>query len=123
METTQTSHGNSFLEVNLKIIIKKVLKRKWFFALSIFLCCTLAYLYLKTQTPTYEVKTTLLIDTQGNGMLSSESKYVDGNISLLDQEKNLFNEKSILKSYELINDTPALKLSCFKLSKSIPEFR
>ena len=104
METTQTSNSNSFLEVNLKIILKKIFKRKWFFAASILLCCTVAYLYLKTQVSTYEVKTTLLIDPQGNSMLG-ESKFVDGNMSLLEKEKNLFNEKSILKSYGLVEQT------------------
>ena len=105
METTQTSNANSFLEVNLKIIIKKILKRKWFFAVSIFLCCTIAFLYLKTQVSTYEVKTTILIDTQGNSSMLGESKYVEGGVSIMDKEKNLFNEKSILKSYGLIKQT------------------
>ncbi len=105
METTQTTSSNSFLEVNLKIIIKKIFKRKWFFAISVFLCCTIAYLYLKTLTSTYEVSATLLIDQQGKNSLLGDSKYIDGNVALIDQEKNLFNEKGILKSYSLIKQT------------------
>ena len=105
MENTQHSNANSFLEVNLKIIIKKILKRKWLFALSIFLCCTVAYLYLKTTVSTYEISTTLLIDVSGQNSLLGESKYVEGKVALTDKEKNLFNEKSILKSYSLVKQT------------------
>ncbi len=105
METTQNSTGSSFLEVNLKILIKKILRRKWFFAISIFLCCTVAFLYLKTQVPTYEISTTLLIDAKGKNSLLGPSKYVEGDISMVEKDKNLFNEKGILKSYSLIKKT------------------
>ena len=105
METKHNSSGSSFLEVNLKILIKKVLKRKWFFALSIILCCTTAFLFLKTQVPTYEVSTTLLIDTKGKSTLLGPSKFVEGDISPTVKNKNLFNEKGILKSYSLIKQT------------------
>jgi capsular polysaccharide biosynthesis protein len=104
METTKSSFASSFSEVNLKIIFKKILKRKVFFIVSVFLCCLAAFLYLKTTVNVYEVSTTILIDPEGKKSLLSPSDYIEGGVGLLEEEKNLFNEKSILKSFSLLNE-------------------
>lgn len=96
---------NAPQEVNLKQFFQKVYKNKWLFVLSIgsFLAITLAYIFLAT--PKYEVSTSILIDASGSNRALGESKYIEGGVSLIEVEKNLYNEVGILKSFSLVRQT------------------
>lgn len=95
---------NAGHEVNLKLFFQKVLQNKLFFAASIGTCILLALVYVKLATPKYEASTSILIDASGSRALS-DSQYVDGGVSLIDVEKNLYNEIGIIKSFSLIRQT------------------
>ncbi len=106
--------GNTFSEVNLKVLIEKILARKWLVVFSLIACLSVAYAYNKIAHPTYEAHTSLLIDPFGKSRALGESKYVEGGVSLIGAEKNLYNEIGILKSYNLISS--ALEELDFELS-------
>lgn len=91
--------------INLKFIFQKIYQYKLFFIASIILCSLLALVYLKLATPEYEVSTSILIDTKGNNRALGDSQYVGGGVSLMEMEKNLYNEIGIIKSYSLIEQT------------------
>ncbi len=105
MKERSDENINTGQEVNLKTFFKKVYKNKLLFLLSIgsFVAAALAYIYLAT--PKYEVSTSILIDPYGRNRVLGESKYVDGGVSLIEMEKNLYNEIGIIKSYSLIKQT------------------
>ena len=94
---------NTFSEINLKVLIRKILKRKLLFAISIILCLAVAYIYIKLAIPMYEVKTLLLIDSSGNSRMLGESKYVEGKVGQIGTVKNLNNEIVTLKTFNLVN--------------------
>ena len=91
--------------INLKFIFQKVYQHKLFFIASIILCSLLAFIYIKLATPKYEVSTSILIDTKGSNRALGDSQYVGGGVSLIEMEKNLYNEIGIIKSFSLIEQT------------------
>ncbi len=105
MEETRDKNTTSVQEVNLKSFLRKVYKNKLLFLLSIcfFMAGAFAYIYLVT--PKYEVSTSILIDPSGSNRVLGDSKYVDGGVSLIEMEKNLYNEIGIIKSFSLISQT------------------
>lgn len=96
---------NAHQEVNLKLIFQKIVEKKWWFILSIFLSIVMAIIYIKLATPIYEASTSILIDSSGSNRVLGDSKYVEGGVSLIEVEKNLYNEIGIIKSFSLINQT------------------
>ena len=92
-------------EIDLKSFLDKILQKKWLFAISLFVCMSIAYVMIKLATPVYEVKTSLLIDSSGKSRMLGDSKYVDGGVRLIEMEKNIFNEIGIIKSHNLIKKT------------------
>lgn len=104
MEKAKKIGATSLSEINIQSFIKKILEKKFWYVLSIVLCVAAAYAYIKTVTPKYEVSTTLLID-QGDSRKLGESQSMGGEVSLIETEKNLYNEIGIIKSYNLIEQT------------------
>ena len=96
---------NAPQEVNLKQFFRQVYKNKIFFIASICSFLVLALLYISMATPIYEVSTSILIDSSGSNRVLGESEYVEGGVSLIEMEKNLYNEIGIIKSFSLINQT------------------
>ncbi len=90
---------------NLKFLFQKIFQYKLLFLASVALCLLGAFVYLKLATPQYEVSTSILIDTEGSSRALGESQYVDGGVSLIEMEKNLYNEIGIIKSFSLIEQT------------------
>ena len=89
----------------MKSFFQKIYKHKLLFLSSIALCVGLALGYIFIATPKYEVSTSLLIDSSGSNRVLGESKYVEGGVSLIEMEKNLYNEIGIIKSFSLISQT------------------
>ena len=104
--SNQYNHRSSTEQVfNLKFIFQKIVQYKLLFLASIILCLISAFVYLKLATPQYEVSTSILIDTEGSSRALGDSQYVDGGVSLIEMEKNLYNEIGIIKSFSLIEQT------------------
>ena len=99
------THINVYQEVNLKLILQKVYQNKLFLIASVVSCSLLAFVYIKHSTPLYEISTSILIDTKGSNRALGDSQYVDGGVSLIEMEKNLYNEIGILKSFSLMVQT------------------
>ncbi|MGI9551429.1 MAG: GumC family protein [Aurantibacter sp.] len=105
MKERKSTHINAEQEVNLKLFFQKAYKNKWLFLASIGSFLALAIGYISLTTPKYEVSTSILIDTSGSNRVLGESRYVDGGVSLIEMEKNLYNEIGIIKSFSLIEQT------------------
>ncbi|MGB5419012.1 GumC family protein [Algibacter sp.] len=105
MNLKRDAQMNPQQEVNLKLFLQKVYNNKWFFILSLCFFLGLALAYILVATPKYEVSTSILIDPSGNSRALGESKYVDGGVSLMELEKNLYNEIGIIKSFSLVDQT------------------
>ncbi|MFH6603638.1 GumC family protein [Maribacter algicola] len=98
-------NSNPRQEVNMKVFLQKMYKNIWLFVMSIGFFMLLAFVYIMLATPKYEVATSLLIDSSGSNRVLGDSKYVDGGVSLIEMEKNLYNEISIIQSYDLVKQT------------------
>ena len=92
-------------EINLKSVFKAMAKNKWWFILSLCFFLALAFAHIKLSTPLYEASTSILIDVKGSSRVLGDSRYVDGGVSLIEMEKNLYNEIGILKSFGLVRQT------------------
>jgi len=105
MEIKKNAHHNAQQEVNLRLFFQRIYNHKWFFILSICSFVAIALIYILFATPKYEVSTSILIDPSKNSRVLGESKYVEGGVSLIEMEKNLYNEIGIIKSFSLISQT------------------
>lgn len=76
---------------------------KWF-VLGIFICLSIAYIYLRYATPEYRASTTILVKDEKKGGLSSElAAFAD--LGIGGGKDNLDNEIEILKSRTLVENT------------------
>ena len=105
MENRRDTNSSHHQEVNLKLFFKKVYKHKILVLLSIFSFLALAILYIFVADRKYQASTSVIIDSSGRNRVLGESKYVDGGVSLIEMEKNLYNEIGIIKSFSLIRQT------------------
>ncbi|WP_289063684.1 polysaccharide biosynthesis tyrosine autokinase [uncultured Zobellia sp.] len=105
MKEKKNNQVNPQQEINLKLFFRKIYKNKMFFMASIGLFVLLALIYIASATPIYEVSTSILIDSKGRNRVLGDSEYVEGGVSLIEMEKNLYNEIGILKSFSLIRQT------------------
>ncbi|MUH35447.1 hypothetical protein D9O36_06315 [Zobellia amurskyensis] len=105
MKEKKNNQVNAQQEINLKLFFRKIYKNKMFFMASIGLFVLLALIYIATATSIYEVSTSVLIDSKGRNRVLGDSEYVEGGVSLIEMEKNLYNEIGILKSFSLIRQT------------------
>lgn len=104
MDSARTIERNSFREVNLKEFLIRIFSYKWLFLASILLGLGLAYLYNKIATPRYAVGTSILIDASGSQNLG-KSRFLEGGVSQIDADKNIFNEMGVLTSFSLVKQT------------------
>ncbi len=102
MNTSEEKTSVSVPEINLRQLISRAWKRKWWIAASVLLFVGLAFLYLKTKSPVYEVSSSLLIDTSGENRKLGENKYLEGGAGQVEIEKNVYNELILLQSYDLV---------------------
>ncbi|CAM4169916.1 polysaccharide biosynthesis tyrosine autokinase [Zobellia roscoffensis] len=105
MKEQKNNIVNTQQEINLKLFFRKIYKNRMFFMASIGLFVILALIYIVLATPVYEVSTSVLVDSEGRNRALGNSKYVEGGVSLIEIEKNLYNEIGILKSFSLIKQT------------------
>lgn len=91
-------------EVDLREQLNKyIIHWKWF-ALSVFLCLILAFLYLRYTTPVYQATTAILVkDEKKGGMLSELSAFSDlgiggGSVNNVDNEIEILRSRTIVES-------------------------
>ncbi|MBF4518050.1 polysaccharide biosynthesis tyrosine autokinase [Flavobacterium sp. ANB] len=98
-------YNDEIEDVNLREQLDKYIIHWRWFLLSIVICLTIAFLYLRYTTPIYEATTTILVkDEKKGGMLSELSVFSDlglGGASV----NNLDNEIEILKSRTIVEST------------------
>ncbi len=106
MDATQKNiNGTPFADVNLKFILKKILRRKFLFLLSLALFLPLAYVYTKMATPVYKCATTIVIEAEQKRKVG-----IGGEEVLFENEKekiNVVNEVSIIQARDLIEKSLA----------------
>lgn len=102
MEVEQNNFSvEEIQESNLKDILVKYLRHWKWFLLSLFVSLALGFVYLRYQTPLYEVNATILIKDDKKGEISSElSAFED--LGILKNNKNIDNEIEVLKSRTLM---------------------
>ncbi|MFK7810830.1 MAG: exopolysaccharide transport family protein, partial [Saprospiraceae bacterium] len=106
MDATKSNiNGNPFADINLKFILKKILRRKWLFVLSLAICLPLAYLYTKIAKPVYQCATTVMIEEETLSTQLGESKSHETYVKK--EEKNLNNEIALIKTHSMIKKSVA----------------
>ncbi len=98
-------NGNPFADVNLKFVLKKILRRKWLFALSLAICLPIAYFYAKISKPIYECVTTIFVE-QERSTLTPDPEM--GDIILQSKKKQILaNEIGIIKTHNMVKKSVA----------------
>ncbi|MDB2606209.1 AAA family ATPase [Zobellia sp.] len=105
MKENRNNQVNAQQEINLKLFFRKIYENKMLFLTSIGFFVILALIYIALSTPIYEISTSILIDSKGKNRILGDSEYVEGGVSLIEMEKNLYNEIGIIKSFSLIKQT------------------
>lgn len=104
MENNFISEENQTEDFNLRDALERYLNHWQWFVLAVFLCLTIAYVYLRYVTPQYQARTTILVKDEKKGGLASElSAFSDMGIG--SPKNNIDNEIEILKSRTLIERT------------------
>lgn len=89
---------------NIKEFTKPYLKRWIWFVISVLLLLSLAYLYIKTATPVYNVKTTVLIKDAKSGSSSIEAGLLQSLGGIGGMNNNTVeNEIEVLKSKKIMS--------------------
>lgn len=89
-------------DLNLRDFVNKYFISLWYlYFLFAIVGIALAYLYAKSLTPVYEVKSRLLIKADEKYSVSSERMVLEG-LNLLGPSENVVNEIQILSSYYLM---------------------
>jgi uncharacterized protein YqfB (UPF0267 family) len=84
--------------IDYKVILFKVYRYWYFFAITVFIALVLAFVFNKYTKPVYEVKTTLLIKDKSENKLDPAALI---GIGLANNQQNLQNEIGILTSQAL----------------------
>ncbi len=99
------SEENQKDDFDLRMVLEKYLFHWQWFVLGIFLCLSVAYVYLRYATPLYQASTTILVkDEKKGGMLSELSAFSDLGLGS-GLKSNVDNEIEILNSRTLVEST------------------
>ncbi|MFT7452390.1 MAG: tyrosine-protein kinase Etk/Wzc [Patescibacteria group bacterium] len=105
MDATKSNiNGNPFADVNVKFILKKILRRKWLFILSLAIFIPLAYLYTKIAKPVYQCATTIMIEEETVTKIGGSKEF---DFNPLKEEKNLNNEIALIRTHSMIKKSVA----------------
>jgi capsular exopolysaccharide synthesis family protein len=89
-------------ETDVRLVIRKLLSKWYWFALSLFVALSIAAVYLKVTEQYYLVETTLQLKDQSLGDKgTSEEKFLSG-FELLETDSELADEIGVLTSYSTI---------------------
>lgn len=101
--TTTTNKTNIEEDVNIRELLLRYLAYWKWFVISMVVCMSLAFLYLKATMPVYKVSSSIMIrDEQKGGAVASELTLLDG-VDLMGKNTTE-NEVEVLRSKSLIRD-------------------
>ena len=106
MEYTQENNEKTVKEsgfnINLRDIIELIIANWYWFALSVFICVSAAYLYTRTLVPVYQRQAVMLVKTGGKNANSDISAMLElqGGIT----GSGVENEMFILRSHQLVRE-------------------
>lgn len=89
--------------INLGVIVSWIIKKWYFFLISLPICLVFGVFYLKVANPVYKVSTSILIDDESSGSLNAEDFFSE--MGIIDNKENIENEIGILKSNSLLKRT------------------
>ena len=91
--------------IDIKKFLMRILGNWYWFAISLFITVTVAYLINRYSEPIYSVTSTIIVrdDEKGKG-LSGAEQMIEG-MEMFRSRKNIYNEMGILQSYDLTNRT------------------
>lgn len=88
---------------NPKQILHLLVKNWYWYVLSLLLCLTCAWVYLRYTTPVYTVTTTLLLK-ENNSKKGNAENFLDG-LDLVSSSRNVLNEMELIRSFNNIEQT------------------
>lgn len=97
------SNNNSILP-DFESFFKDIFKNWLFFAISIFIALTVAFVYLKYAAKTYKVSSTVLLDLKENNSNQNKNTEIIALESLMSENKSFQNELFYLKSSPLVQE-------------------
>ena len=106
MEYTQENNEKTVKEsgfnINLRDIVELIIAKWYWFALSVFICVSAAYLYTRTLVPVYQRQAVMLVKTGGKNANSDISAMLElqGGIT----GSGVENEMFILRSHQLVRE-------------------
>ena len=106
MEYTQENNEKTVKEsgfnINLRDIVELIIANWYWFALSVFICVSVAYLYTRTLVPVYQRQAVMLVKTGGKNANSDISAMLElqGGIT----GSGVENEMFILRSHQLVRE-------------------
>jgi capsular exopolysaccharide synthesis family protein len=120
MENTQQNlQLQPVIEEDNALDIKKLLYaflQNWlWFAVSIFICLLLAFLYLRYTTPVYQINSKILIKDDKSSPSANQQDLLS-QLDIFNTQNNVNNEKEVLQTHYLIRkvvDEMQLNVSCF----------
>ncbi|TCD02012.1 polysaccharide biosynthesis tyrosine autokinase [Pedobacter frigidisoli] len=93
------NHTDEEDSINLKEIFNKLIDKWLFFALSLFICLLISFVYIRYTPPTYQIKAKLLVndDEKGGGLGKQAGALMDLG-SLMGAKNSVDNEVEILRT-------------------------
>jgi capsular exopolysaccharide synthesis family protein len=88
-------------KINIKLILRKLVSRWYFFLLALMVTLPLAYLYLKVTQKKFFVKASLLLKSETQADMTGSGDFMRG-MNLYTSQTGIEDEIGILKSYSMI---------------------
>ena len=89
--------------IDIRKYLLKFLANWYWFICSLILCGSLAYMSNKFAEPVYSVSATVIVKDDNKSMGGGNALF--GNLDLFSNQKNLYNEIGVIKSYTLTRNT------------------
>ena len=103
MKTTKHSEQESSNSDFYKSLLKKLIKKWYFFIISIFISLTLGYFVIKSSSPVYSNSLMMLMAEDQSRQRQNAGEFIQ--IGMFNTRSNIEDELGILRSYPVINKT------------------
>src|SRR5690606_4311679 len=96
MTQEEIQHSEAQDNIDIKAILYNYIRHWYWFALSIFICLFIAFVYLRYATPEYSISSTVLIkdDKKGGGI---DPTAAFSELDIFKSNQNINNEIEVLK--------------------------
>lgn len=101
-ENNEKTTKESGFNISLRDVVELIIGNWYWFALSVFICVSIAYLYTRTLVPVYQHQAVMLVKTGGKNANSDISAMLElqGGVT----GSGVENEMYILRSYQLVRE-------------------